>query len=74
MEYWRNAVENVTTWTILKFKILNTRKLNQDDLENTFGAISLRCGSNNNPSDAVKTSYTHFSAIQCFIKQSVNKP
>jgi hypothetical protein len=54
-EYWRNAADKVTTWTFLKFKILNTRKLNQDALENTFGAISLRCGSNNNPSDALKT-------------------
>ena len=33
-----------------KFKFLETRKLNQDALENTFGAIRLHCGSNNNPS------------------------
>ena len=33
-----------------KFKFLETRNLNQDALENTFGAIRLRCGSNNNPS------------------------
>jgi hypothetical protein len=43
-----------------KFKFLETRNLNQDALENTFGAICLHCGSNNNPSvglfvDALKT-------------------
>ena len=43
-----------------KFKFLETRNLNQDALENTFGAIRLHCGSNNNPSvgqfvDALKT-------------------
>jgi hypothetical protein len=43
-----------TTWNFLKFKFLNTRKLNQDALENTFGAICLHCGSNNNPYDALK--------------------
>jgi hypothetical protein len=32
-----------------KFKLLVTRNLNQDALENTFGAIHLHCGSNNNP-------------------------
>jgi len=37
-----------------------TRNLNQDALENTFGAIPLQCGANNNPSvgqfvDALKT-------------------
>jgi hypothetical protein len=39
---------------------LETRNLNQGDLENTFGTIRLHCGSNNNPSlgqfvDALKT-------------------
>jgi len=43
-----------TTWNF-KFKFLNTGKLNQDALENTFGAIRLCCGSNNNPYDALKT-------------------
>jgi len=43
-----------------KFKFLGTTNLNQDALENTFGAIPLHCGSNNNPSvgqfvDALKT-------------------
>ena len=43
-----------------KFKILETLNLNQDTLENTFGAIGLHHGSNNNPSvgqfvDALKT-------------------
>ena len=43
-----------------KFKFLETRNLNQDALENTFGAIHLHCGSNNNPSvgqfvDALKS-------------------
>ena len=43
-----------------KFKFLETRNLNQDALENTFGAIRLHCGSNNNLSvgqfvDAMKT-------------------
>ena len=43
-----------------KFKILESRKLNQDALENTFGSIRLHCGSNNNQSggqfvDALKT-------------------
>ena len=42
-----------------KFKFLENRNLNQDALENTFGAIRLHCGSNN-PSvgqfvDALKT-------------------
>jgi hypothetical protein len=31
------------------FTYLETRNLNQDALENTFGAIRLHCGSNNNP-------------------------
>ena len=31
-----------------KFKFLETRNLNQDALEKTFGAIRLYCGSNNN--------------------------
>jgi hypothetical protein len=43
-----------------KFKILETLIVNQDTLENTFGAIDLHFGSNNNPSvgqfiDALKT-------------------
>jgi len=33
-----------------KFKFLETRNLNQDALKNTFGAIRLHCGSNNNAS------------------------
>ena len=33
-----------------KFKFLETRNLNQDALENTFGAICSHCGSNNDPS------------------------
>ena len=33
-----------------KFKFLETRNLNQDALENKFGAIRLHCGSKNNPS------------------------
>ena len=45
-----------------KFKFLETRNLNQNAIENTFGAICLHCGSNNNPSgvelvDALKQSY-----------------
>jgi len=51
-------------WRMLKgagFKYLETRNLNQDPLENTFGVIRLHCGSNNNPTvgqfvDALKTS------------------
>ena len=43
-----------------KFTCFETRNLNQDALENTFDAIRLHCGSNNNPSvgqfvDALKT-------------------
>ena len=55
MEYWRSAVDKVTTWTFLKFKFLSTGKLNQDPLENTFGAICMHCGSKNIPSDSLKT-------------------
>jgi hypothetical protein len=33
-----------------KFKYVETRNLNQDVLQNSFGAIRLNCGSNNNPS------------------------
>jgi hypothetical protein len=55
MEYGISAVDKVTTRTFLEFKFLNIRKLNQDALVNTFGAICLRCGSNSNPSDAMKT-------------------
>ena len=51
-------------WRMLKeagFKYLETRNLNQDPLENTFGVISLHCGSNNIPTvgqfaDALNTS------------------
>ncbi|XP_023718100.1 uncharacterized protein LOC111870226 isoform X2 [Cryptotermes secundus] len=51
-------------WKTLKeagFQHLHTKNLNQDPLENTFGAIHLNCGSNNNPTvgqfvDAMKTS------------------
>ena len=51
-------------WRTLKsasFDYLETRSLNQDPLENTFGVIHLHCGSNNNPTveqfvDALKTS------------------
>ncbi|PNF32279.1 hypothetical protein B7P43_G16945 [Cryptotermes secundus] len=51
-------------WRALKeagFQYLHTRNLNQDPLENTFGAIHLNCGSNSNPTvgqfvDALKTS------------------
>jgi hypothetical protein len=51
-------------WRIVKeagFMCPHTRKLNQDLLENIFGAICLYSGSNNNPSvgqfeDALKTS------------------
>jgi hypothetical protein len=43
------------------FDCLETRSLNQDPLENTFGVIRLHCGSNNNPTvgqfvGALKTS------------------
>jgi hypothetical protein len=55
MEYRRRAVDNVITWTVLKFKFLDTRNLNQDALKITFGAIHLHCGSNNNPSNTLKT-------------------
>ena len=56
------AVQHV--WRMLRkagFKYLETRNLNQDPLENTFGVIRLHCGSNNNPTvgqfvDALKTS------------------
>jgi len=48
-------------WKQAGFKYLETRNLNQDPLENTFGVIRLQCGSNNNPTvgqfvDALKTS------------------
>jgi hypothetical protein len=55
MEYWRSAVDKVTTWTFLKFKFLDNRNLNQAALENTFGATRLHCSSNSYPSDALKT-------------------
>ena len=43
------------------FDYLETRSLNEDPLENTFGVIRLHCGSNNKPNlrqflDALKTS------------------
>ena len=43
------------------FDYLETRSLNQDPPENTFGVIRMHCGSNNNPTvgqfvDALKTS------------------
>ena len=44
------AVRHV--WGRLKqagFKYVETRNLNQDPLENTFGVIRLHCGWNNNP-------------------------
>jgi hypothetical protein len=51
-------------WRRLKsagFNYLETRSLNQDPLDNTFGVIRLHCGSNCNPTvgqfvDALKTS------------------
>ena len=51
-------------WRMLKeagFRYLETRNLNQDPLENTFGVIQLHCCSENNPTvgrfvDALKTS------------------
>ena len=57
-----DAVQHV--WRTLRsagFAYLETRSLNQDPLENTFGVIRLHCGSNNNPTvgqfvDALKTS------------------
>ena len=55
MEYWWSAVDNVTTCTFLKFKLLDTRNLNQSAVENTFSAIRLHSGSNNNPCNALKT-------------------
>jgi len=56
------AVQHV--WRTLKsagFHYLETRSLNQDPLENTFGVIRLHCGSNNNTTvgqfaDALKAS------------------
>jgi hypothetical protein len=50
---WRTAKE-------VDFKCPHTRSLNQDPLENTFGAVYSYCGSNNNPTvgqfvDALKT-------------------
>jgi hypothetical protein len=33
-----------------QFKFIETRNVNQDALQNTFGAIRLHCGSNSNPS------------------------
>jgi hypothetical protein len=48
-------------WKEAGFKYLETRNLNQDALENTFGIIHLHCGSNSSPTvgqfvDALKTS------------------
>ena len=97
MEYWRSAVNNITIWTFLKLKFLDTRNLSRDVLVNTFGAICLQCGSKNTPSDALETAiinglayrslygtnwegdgtslldYIHFTAIKCFIDQSIDK-
>ena len=62
---WITAIAAVQhVWRTLRsagFHYLETRSLNQDPLENTFGVIRLHCGSNNNPTvgqfvDALKTS------------------
>jgi hypothetical protein len=50
------------------FKCLHTQNLNQDPLENTFGAVCSYCGSNNNPNvgqfvDAQKTGIINGLAI-----------
>ena len=45
-----NIVAVRRVWRMLKevgFTYLETQNLNQDPLENTFGVISLHCGSNN---------------------------
>ena len=55
MEYWRSAVDNVTTWPFLKFKFLDTRNLKQTAVETTLSAICLHRVSNSNPCNAVKT-------------------
>jgi len=55
MDYWKSAVDKVTTWTFLNFRFLDTRNLNQDALESTFCAISLHCGSENNQLFALET-------------------
>jgi hypothetical protein len=52
-----------------KFTYLETWNLNQDALENTFGAIRLHCRSNNNPTvgqfvDALRTVFTVHWRIQ----------
>jgi hypothetical protein len=51
------------------FKYLETRKLNQDPVENTFGVICLHCGSSNNPAvgqfvDALMTNIIHGVALR----------
>jgi len=50
---WITAIAAVQhVWRTLRstgFHYLETRGLNQDPLENTFGVIRLHCGSNNNP-------------------------
>ena len=53
-QVWRRVNEEE------KFKYLETPNLNENGLQNKFGAICLHCGSNNNPSvgqfvDALKT-------------------
>jgi hypothetical protein len=61
-------------WRTVKkagFKCLHTQRLNQDPLENTFGAIHLYCGSNDNPNvglfaDALKTSIVNGLAFRGF--------
>ena len=62
---WITTIASVQhVWKTLRsagFHYLETRSLNQDPLENTFGVIRLHCGSNNNPTvgqfvDVLKTS------------------
>jgi len=66
MEYWRNAVDNVTIWAFLKFKFSDTRNLNQEGVENVFGANRFHCGSNNNKPDVLNTVI-----IKCLAYKSV---
>jgi uncharacterized membrane protein len=53
MQYWRRAVDNVTTWTVHKFKFLVTRNL----IRMLFRTHSVH--SNNNPSDTLKTLFVN---------------
>jgi hypothetical protein len=63
-------------WRTLKnagFNYLETRSLNQDPLENTFGVIRFHCGSNNNPTvgefvDALKTISSTALRIVCVMR------